>query len=216
MSKDTNHPRLYRPGVWRRTDAENRVLLRVSLNPEGSLSVEQNERVSTDETGEWLDLLQPCIACKPAAPQGDQSPDAARGAYYDLQVLYDRLNAKYFGERINMRIIWGRRVSGKNATQIQFGSCNFDEQTIRIHPALDTPGVPRFFIDSVLCHELLHADIGLRTGPDGRTVMHGPDFQAREKEFEHHERALRWQNENLHRFISAAPAPSASPGPDSI
>jgi hypothetical protein len=67
---------------------------------------------------------------------------------------------------------------------------------VRIHPALDHPSVPRWVVESVVHHELLHADLDTVVS-NGRRRLHTPEFRRREREFERHDDARRWVDRHL-------------------
>jgi hypothetical protein len=67
---------------------------------------------------------------------------------------------------------------------------------VRIHPALDHPSVPRWLVESVVHHELLHADLDPVVS-NGRRRLHTPEFRRREREFERHDDARRWIDRHL-------------------
>ena len=77
------------------------------------------------------------------------------------------------------------------------GSYSSDSKVIRIHPALDQSRVPRYFVEWIVFHEMLHHVHRARRGPDGRRCVHTPEFLEHERRFYAFERAQRWENENL-------------------
>ena len=64
----------------------------------------------------------------------------------------------YFDGLVDARICWGSegRARGRKRSTIKLGSYSAQEQLIRIHPRLDQPFVPRYFISFVIFHEMLH------------------------------------------------------------
>jgi hypothetical protein len=73
---------------------------------------------------------------------------------------------------------------------------------IRIHPALDRRWVPRYFLEYVMFHEMLH-HLMPHTRGAGRRALHPPEFREREKEFRHYERAMAWERSHLARLLRA-------------
>jgi hypothetical protein len=128
-----------------------------------------------------------------------------RGRVHDLSEILQRLNETYFGGSIgNVLITWGRRTApaGKRRNTIKLGSYSAVERLIRIHPVLDADWVPRYFVSYIVFHELLHHVMPeVRVG--GRTLLHPPEFAAREREFRHHERALTWEQKHIDRLLRA-------------
>jgi hypothetical protein len=94
------------------------------------------------------------------------------------------------------------RRGGRGRT-IRFGSYIAEHDLIRIHPALDAPWVPRFFVESIVYHEMMHAVIPIAKDASGRRCIHSSEFRRREREFHAHGEALAWERENLPRLLEA-------------
>jgi len=77
---------------------------------------------------------------------------------------------------------------------------------IRIHSVLDRPDVPRYFLDSVVHHEMLHHQMGGVSDRAGRTVYHTRAFREAEARFPRHQDALAWEKDNLPRLLTASQA----------
>ena len=99
-----------------------------------------------------------------------------------------------------LHITWGRR--GRGSKSIRFGSYDFDRKLIRIHPTLDQEWVPKYFIEFIVFHELLHAIFPPRQGQTRREV-HTPEFRAVEKQFPHYDKAMQWEAANLRRILDS-------------
>lgn len=125
----------------------------------------------------------------------------ARGKYFDLRQVYDRLNREHFGGALDAPITWGRPFRGRRRRSIRFGCVDNTTGVIRINASLDAPFVPEFFLEYIVYHEMLHCQVDARRGPGGRSVVHHQGFKRREKEYPRYKEALRWQKENLHRFL---------------
>lgn len=119
-----------------------------------------------------------------------------RGHCYDLQALYQEVNAAHFENRVNAHITWGNTPPRGNRRSIRFGSYMERDNVIRIHPLLDQPLVPDFFIRFIVFHEMLHADLGTRVTPSGRRSMHSPEFRARERAYPDYARATEWESQH--------------------
>lgn len=125
-----------------------------------------------------------------------------RGRYFDLKQVFDDLNARWFGGEVRAFVTWGRRTKAQGrGRSIHFGSYNWDRRLIRVHPDLDRGYVPRYFLESVLFHEMLHVQLGVIEGKGGRRSTHTAEFRRREQAWPHHERAKSWERANLHRFL---------------
>jgi len=103
-------------------------------------------------------------------------------------------------------VSWGRQTnSSRRIRSIHFGSYNWTRNVIRIHPDLDRDYVPRYFIESVLLHEMLHVDLGVSRTSDGRRSSHSREFKRRECDLPNYERAREWERAHLHYFLRGTP-----------
>lgn len=135
------------------------------------------------------------------APGRPQSALRARGEHHDLRAVADELAERHFGGRIDVKITWGKRVQPKRRQRsLQLGTYLPDERLIRIHPVLDQPWVPRFFVEAVVFHEMLHHDMPAVV-QNGRRHYHTRAFKQRERSFEYHAAAQRWEKDNLWRLL---------------
>jgi hypothetical protein len=114
----------------------------------------------------------------------------ARGAHHDLEEIFNKLNNEYFGGVLSSAITWGSR-GRRRARSRTLGSYHRSTDLIRINPVLDSRRVPRYYVEFVIYHEMLHADI-VREG--GR--VHTPEFRQREREFRDYARAIAWEGRN--------------------
>lgn len=124
------------------------------------------------------------------------------GRYFDLQQMFDRLNARYFKGRLRgYDVKWGRRRKHRPKEYFIFGTIQEEDRVIRINPLLDQPFVPRWFINYILYHEMLHSVVPDEVRPNGRRRVHTEEFNRREREFRGYYRARRWEEDNLARFL---------------
>jgi hypothetical protein len=129
------------------------------------------------------------------------APLVTQGSTHDLLALFRKLNETYFGGGVDALITWGRRTSGKTPRRsIKLGSYSAVERLIRIHPALDKPWVPRYFISYIIYHEMLHHVIPSSQG-GGRKMLHPPVFRERERLFRDFDRALAWEKAHIGRLL---------------
>ncbi len=130
-----------------------------------------------------------------------QSALHAEGRHHDLQAIADSLGQRHFGGVVDVKIAWGKRVQPKRRQRsLQLGTYLPDEQLIRIHPVLDQAWVPRFFVEAVVFHEMLHHDMPAVVR-NGRRHYHTKAFKKRERSFEYHSAAEKWEGENLWRLL---------------
>lgn len=123
------------------------------------------------------------------------------GEHHDLEEILEWLAARHFGGPVDARITWGRRAKRRGKKRsIQLGTYLADERLIRIHPVLDQEWVPRFYVEAVVFHELLHHDMPCVV-KNGRRWFHTKEFRDRERTFEHHELAEQWEKKHLPRLL---------------
>ncbi|HVU00825.1 MAG TPA: hypothetical protein VHE30_03705 [Polyangiaceae bacterium] len=133
-----------------------------------------------------------------------RGPLRTKGKVHDLRDLLGRVNATYFGGSVNdVLITWGRRTrAAESRRTIKLGSYSAEERLIRIHPVLDKPWVPRYFVSYIVYHELVHHVVPpVRSG--GLTSVHPPEFLRREREFRHYDRAIAWEEAHIGRLLRA-------------
>ena len=124
-----------------------------------------------------------------------------RGMHHDLAEVYRTINRRYFDDSVDARITWSRDPQPtRTRRSIKLGSYTARERLIRVHPALDAAFVPRFFVEYIVYHEMLHQVLPPKR-QRGRRDLHGPAFKAREREFEHYAMALSWERDNLDRLL---------------
>jgi hypothetical protein len=136
------------------------------------------------------------------------------GWHHDLSAIFAALNRRYFGGRIAATITYGpaprRRRPRKS---IKMGSYSAESRVIRIHPALDQPGVPRFFVEWIVFHEMLHHLYRARAGSERRRGVHPPEFVEHERRFHAFHRAQAWESPTS---ISCSPAPRGRQAPTEL
>ena len=146
-------------------------------------------------------------------------PLHAKGETHDLLSLFNDLNNRYFDGNCHALITWGRRTRRKRGVPrraIKLGSYSSLERLIRIHPVLDKPWVPRYFVAYVVYHEMLHHMIPAARGTSrswalasagghlGPRVLHPPEFLEREQLFRNYDRALEWEKRHIGRLLRAS------------
>ena len=108
------------------------------------------------------------------------------GRCHPLQEIFRDINRRFFNDQIEIRKIgWGiRRSWGR------LGHYDPTHNTITLSPVLDSPDVPRFVVDFIVYHEMLHAVFGdeknygfRRHHPPvfSRTERSHPDYEAVKK-----------------------------------
>jgi len=138
----------------------------------------------------------------PKLPMQRQFSFAEKGRFFDLGAIFDKLNAKYFRNRLRgYTIFWGRKRKQRPKTYMVFGTIQEEDRIIRIHPLLDRSFVPTWFLEYVVYHEMLHAMVPDEYDASGRRLVHHDKFLEKERRFHWFRRAKNWEQENLARFL---------------
>lgn len=122
------------------------------------------------------------------------------GRWFDLEQILDDLNDRLLGSAFEGRICWSRRPPARRRRTIRLGSYHHGERLVRIHPALDRPFVPRYFVEWVVYHEMLHQIVGVGL-MGGRRQLHSRRFRELEACFPQFERARAWEEQNIDRLL---------------
>lgn len=139
---------------------------------------------------------------KVRAPFQRQFEFASEGRFFDLREIFDKINGRYFRNRLrDYTIVWGRRRRERPKSYIVFGSIQEEDRMIRIHPLLDRQFVPTWYLEFVVFHEMLHAVVPDRHDRAGRRIVHHEGFLKKERRFRHYRRSQQWEEENLGRFL---------------
>lgn len=152
------------------------------------------------EAGTRIDAFVRHNRARIAVPHADRL--VAQGRVHDLQSLFDRLNAEHFEGRIEARIGWGPVRGGRRRRTVKTGVYVQDARLIRIHPTLDRPEVPEFYVAAVVFHEMLHQAVPAREVA-GRRIVHGSEFRRRERAYPGFARAKAWEERNLSLLLSS-------------
>lgn len=182
--------------LWRRRDYQNSTLLKAHIGFQNA------------DRQVWQSLLQCSLG--QSAPDLEQTyreysasedfnelllelesfatppPPPSRGRAHDLNELFARVNAGYFGGLMpKPTLTWNRRLTAR-----KFAHYQPSRDTVMISVSLDDPEVPAFVLDFVMYHELLHKKHG-STIVNGRRLSHSPAFRAEERQFAQYHEAER-------------------------
>ena len=152
------------------------------------------------DAGSRIDAFVRRNRARIAVPRADRLEP--RGRVHDLRAIFERLNAEHFDGQVEARIGWGAVRGGRRRRTVKTGVYVQDARLIRIHPTLDRPQVPEFYVAAVVFHEMLHQVVPARE-VGGRRVVHGPDFRRRERAYPDHARAKAWEERNLSLLLSS-------------
>ncbi len=136
--------------------------------------------------------------------RGRKIISSARGSFYDLDKLFDRLNRTYFGGEIEKpTLTWSQR-----RTRRILGHHDSVHETIVISKTLDARDVPEWFVEYILYHEMLHIKHPARI-IDGRRYYHTNAFRADERRFPRYGEAQAWLERIARRARSLRAARAA-------
>src|SRR6266480_7844644 len=121
---------------------------------------------------------------RPKLPMQRQLSFQHEGRYFDLKAIFNKLNGNYFAKRLRgYKITWGRKRKQRPKEYFIFGTIQEEDKIIRIHPLLDAPFVPVWFLEYVVYHEMLHAFVPDKFDNKGRRIVHHEGFNLRERKF---------------------------------
>ncbi len=107
-----------------------------------------------------------------------------RGEHFDLEEIFLSLNRRFFnGELPPCRLGWSLR-----AAETVLGRYDPAHRAIIISRKLDAASVPRYVVEYLVFHEMLHARFPLQHR-GGRRVIHSREFRVAEKAFPHYHQA---------------------------
>lgn len=143
-----------------------------------------HERIYKEHT-----LNPPIIDASHAARRrrGYKMTSSSRGKAYDLAEMFSDLNTRYFAGSLDRPLLsWSRRPTSR-----VLGHHDHVHRAIIISSTLDNPAIPRFVVEYVLYHEMLHVKHPARI-VSSRTVYHGRAFRDEERLFDRFDEALQW------------------------
>jgi hypothetical protein len=109
-------------------------------------------------------------------------------AHHYLESLAAEIHRSYFFKYPPLPVRWGQQISRKKRRSIRLGSYNHATAEVRIHPILSSPGIPAFFVQSVIYHEYLHHVLG---------PHHNRRFHQQERQYRYHRESQEWIRRNL-------------------
>lgn len=119
----------------------------------------------------------------------------SKGAVYDLDKIFDSVNYGYFGGSIpKPTLTWSARK-----TYRILGHHDATHKTIVISKSLDSPTVPKFIVEYIVFHEMLHIYHPAKI-INGRRYHHTPTFRRNERKFKYYEEAEKWIEKNVRKL----------------
>jgi predicted metal-dependent hydrolase len=112
---------------------------------------------------------------------------SAQGRAYDLDEVFDELNVRFFhGLLARPQMSW----SGEKARN-RLGHYDPAHNAIVISRVFDHPRVPRYAVEYIVYHEMLHLKHPVRL-KGSRRCVHSSEFQTEEREFPQLEAAKKY------------------------
>ena len=108
--------------------------------------------------------------------------------HHHLPSLAAEIHRTYFFKFPPLPVKWGQQITRKRRRSIRLGSYNHYTLEIRIHPLLNSPSIPAFFVQSIIHHEYLHHVLG---------ANHNSRFHRAERQFRYYREAKEWIRRNL-------------------
>lgn len=116
---------------------------------------------------------------------------AAQGETYDLEEIFARLNQAYFSNRLKKPVLsWSARKTFR-----RLGHHDEVHETIIVSKSLDNKKVPKYVVEFVVFHEMLHIWHPTKHH-NGRRYNHTPAFRRNEEKFEYFVEAEDWIERN--------------------
>ncbi len=135
-------------------------------------------------------------------------PCERNGNGFDLQEIFDRLNAEYFSGGIQAEVMWGRDSKTRNRSTFRFGSYDRGKKLIRIHPRLDQDFVPLAVVELTVYHEMCHQWVpSIRH--NGIWRDHHADFKKKEREYGFYREARSWEKQNWQKLLKPVKNPGS-------
>lgn len=120
---------------------------------------------------------------------------SAKGDVYDLDEIFDSLNRRYFHSALPKPVLtWSARK-----TYRILGHHDATHDTVVVSKSLDDASVPRFVVEYIVFHEMLHVAHPTKH-VNGRRYNHTPAFRRDERKFLHFEEAERWIERSVRRL----------------
>ena len=116
--------------------------------------------------------------------RGKKRIDSARGSHFDLNDVFEELNIRYFyGLLGRPQMTWS-----VSASRTSLGHFDPAHNTIVVSRIFDSAVVPRFALEYLVYHEMLHLKYPVKL-KGSRRCVHSSAFQTEEQRFSHFEEA---------------------------
>ncbi len=131
--------------------------------------------------------------------RGRKVVTTSKGTVYDLDEIFAALNENYFGNAIpKPALTW----SAKKTYRI-LGHHDATHDHVAISRSLDSLTVPKYVVEYVVFHEMLHIAHPTKH-INGRRYNHTPAFKRDEQKFAYYDEAETWIEKNVRRLKKEA------------
>ena len=119
----------------------------------------------------------------------------AKGEVYNLEKIFDTLNVAYFGGSLaKPTLTWSVRK-----TYRILGHHDATHRTIVVSKSLDSAFVPKFVVEYIVFHEMLHVFHPAKV-INGRRYHHTAAFRRNEQKFAYYAEAEKWIEKNVRKL----------------
>jgi predicted metal-dependent hydrolase len=120
--------------------------------------------------------------------RGRKRLESPKGEYYDLESIFDELNLRFFHGLLGRpQLSW----SGERARRL-LGHYDPAHNVIIVSKVFDHRRVPRYAVEYILYHEMLHLKHPITRGKSGRRMVHSKAFHEDEQLFPQLDEARRF------------------------
>ncbi len=127
--------------------------------------------------------------------KGRKVVTTSKGKVYDLDEIFESINRDYFRHAIEKPVLtWSARK-----TYRILGHHDATHDHITISTSLDSLDVPRYVVEYVVFHEMLHIAHPTKH-VNGRRYNHTPAFKRDEQKFAYYQEAERWIERNVRKL----------------
>ncbi len=119
--------------------------------------------------------------------RGRKRIESGRGRVYDLEAIFETLNTQYFHRLLARPNMTWSRDHARNS----LGHYDPAHNAIVVSRVFDSPQVPRYAVEYIVYHEMLHLKHPVKLRGSRRCV-HPAEFAAEERLFSHLEEAKRF------------------------
>ena len=116
--------------------------------------------------------------------RGRKQLGESAGAHFNLEEMFEQLNVRFFGGLMaRPALSWSRQAS-----RTLLGHFDAAHHAIIISRIFDKPQTPRWLVEYILYHEMLHLKFPVQHR-GARRCVHSAEFRAEEQRFPHYEQA---------------------------